>query len=86
MVSIIAFGKPCSGAKTLGREHSIGTLINDFENLGIVLYSTEMFSGKICSGKWRKGGGGFMRKGIVYKCSPDQLTRATTITLVWDGA
>jgi hypothetical protein len=54
IVSIIAFGKPCSGAKTLGWEHSIGTLINDFENLGIVLYSTEMFSEKICSGKWRK--------------------------------
>jgi hypothetical protein len=78
--------KPCSGAKkNLGWEHSIGTLKNDFENLGIVLYSTEMFSGKICSGRWRKGGG-FMKKGIVYKCSPDQLTRATTITLVWDGA
>jgi hypothetical protein len=86
MVSIIAFGKPCSGPKTLGWEHSIGTFIIDFENLGIVLYSTKMFSGKICSGKWRKGGGGFMRKGIVYKCSPDQLTRATMITLVWDGA
>jgi hypothetical protein len=46
MVSIIAFGKLCSGAKTLGWEHSIGTLKNDFENLGIVLYSTEVFSGK----------------------------------------
>jgi hypothetical protein len=46
MISIIAFGKPCSGAKTLGWEHSNGTLKNDFENLGIVLYSTEVFSGK----------------------------------------
>jgi hypothetical protein len=46
MVSIIAFGKLCSGAKTLGWEHSDGTLKNDFENLGKVLYSTEMFSGK----------------------------------------
>jgi hypothetical protein len=46
MVSIIAFGKLCSGAKTLGWEHSNGNLKNDFENLGIVLYSTEMFSGK----------------------------------------
>jgi hypothetical protein len=33
-----------------------------------------------------KRGGGFMKEGIAYKCSPDQLTRATTITLVWDGA
>jgi hypothetical protein len=46
MVSSIAFGKPCSGAKTLGWEHSIGTLINNFKNLGIVLYSAEMFLGK----------------------------------------
>jgi hypothetical protein len=46
MVSIIAFGKLCTGAKTIGREHSNGTLKNDFENHGIVLYSTETFSGK----------------------------------------
>jgi hypothetical protein len=46
MVSIIAFGKLYSGAKTLGWEHSNGTSKNDFENLGIVLYSTEMFLGK----------------------------------------
>jgi hypothetical protein len=46
MVSITAFGKICSGANTLGWEHSNGTLKNDFKNLGIVLYSTEMFSGK----------------------------------------
>jgi hypothetical protein len=36
--------------------------------------------------KMEKGEGGFMEKGIVYKCSPNQLTPATTITLVWDGA
>jgi hypothetical protein len=39
-------GKLCSGAKTLGWEHSNGTLKNGFENLGIVLYSTEVFLGK----------------------------------------
>jgi hypothetical protein len=33
-----------------------------------------------------EGVGGFLKEGIVYKCSPDQLTRATMITLVWDGA
>jgi hypothetical protein len=86
MVNIIAFVKLCSGAKTLGWEHSNVTLKNVFENLGIVLYSTEVFSGKCVLEKWRKGGGGFMKVGIVYKCLPDQLTRATTITLVWDGA
>jgi hypothetical protein len=31
--------------KTLGWEHSNGTLKNDFENLGIVLYATEKFLG-----------------------------------------
>jgi hypothetical protein len=46
MVSIIAFRKLCSGAKTLGWEHSNRTLKNDFKNLGIVLYSIEMFLGK----------------------------------------
>jgi hypothetical protein len=47
MVSIIAFGKLCGGAKTLGWEHSNGTLKKiDFENLGVVLYSTEVFSAK----------------------------------------
>jgi hypothetical protein len=43
MVSIIASGELCSGAKALGWEHSNGTLKSDFENLGIVLYSTECF-------------------------------------------
>jgi hypothetical protein len=44
MVSIKTFGKPCSGAKTLGWEYSIGYLENIFENLGIEPYSNEMFS------------------------------------------
>jgi hypothetical protein len=39
----MAFGQTCSGAKTLGWEHSNGTLKNDFENLGVVLYSTDGF-------------------------------------------
>jgi hypothetical protein len=46
MVSTIAFGKLCGGAKTLGWEHSNGNMKNDFKNLGVVLYSTEVFSGK----------------------------------------
>jgi hypothetical protein len=33
-------------SKTLGWEYSNGTLKNDFENLGKVLYSIEMFLGK----------------------------------------
>jgi hypothetical protein len=54
MDSIIAFGKPCGGAKTLGWEHSNGTLKNDFENLGVVLYSTKVFSGKCVLENGRK--------------------------------
>jgi hypothetical protein len=44
MVSIMTFGKPCSGAKTLSWDHSIWEFENVFENLGIVPYSNEMFS------------------------------------------
>jgi hypothetical protein len=43
MVSIIAFGKPCSGAKTLGWEHSNWDFKNVFENLGIRNYSIDGF-------------------------------------------
>jgi hypothetical protein len=43
MVSIMAFGKTCSGAKTLGWEHSNGTLKNGFENLGMECYSIDGF-------------------------------------------
>jgi hypothetical protein len=81
MVSIIAFGKLYSGAK---KNSTLGTLKwdlkNDFENLRIVLYSTHFLFRKICS-----GGGGFMKKGIVYKCSPNQFIPCNHITLVWDG-
>jgi hypothetical protein len=40
MVSIMAFDKPCSGAKTLGWDTQMD-LENDFENLGIGSYSIE---------------------------------------------
>jgi hypothetical protein len=87
MVSIIAFGKLCGGAKTLGWEHSNGTLKKKWfrKPWNSALFHRSVLR-KMCSGKWRKGGGGFMKEGIAYKCSPNQLTRATTITLVWDGA
>jgi hypothetical protein len=44
MINIMTLGKPCSGEKTLGWEHSIWAFENIFENLGIVPYSNEMFS------------------------------------------
>jgi hypothetical protein len=32
------------------------------------------------------GVGGFLKSGIVYKCSPNQLFTCNHITPVWDGA
>jgi hypothetical protein len=52
MVSIMTFGKPCSGAKTLGWEHSQRILKNAFEKPWGNIYSTEMFS-KMVLDKWR---------------------------------
>jgi hypothetical protein len=43
MVSIIAFGKLCGGAKTLGWEHSKGTFKNVFKNLGVVITPLKCF-------------------------------------------
>jgi hypothetical protein len=43
MVSIVAFEKLCSGAKTLGLGHSKDFEKNDFENLGMGSYSIEGF-------------------------------------------
>jgi hypothetical protein len=39
MISIVTFGKPCSGAKTLGWEHSNGIS----KNLGMDCYSIDGF-------------------------------------------
>jgi hypothetical protein len=64
----------------------MGFLKNDFENLGKVLYSTEMFSGNYFIENGEKGGGGFMKRGIVYNYSPNQFIPCSHITLVWDGA
>jgi hypothetical protein len=84
MVSIIAFGKLCSGAKTLGWEHLNGTLKNDFKNLGIVLYSSKMFSGKYVLENGGRRSWWFYKKALVFLCSrSEQLTRATT--LPWCG-
>jgi hypothetical protein len=52
MVSIMAFGQTCSGAKTLGWEHSNGTLKNYFENLGVVLCSTDGFQKCVLKIMW----------------------------------
>jgi hypothetical protein len=52
MVSINAFRKLVVEPKTLGWEHSKEILKNDFENLRVVFYSTEMFS-EMGFYKWR---------------------------------
>jgi hypothetical protein len=39
----------------------LGLYKKNFENLGIVPYSIEMFSKKLFFGKWRKQGGGFIK-------------------------
>jgi hypothetical protein len=33
-----------------------------------------------------EGVGGFLKKGIVYKCSPNQLPPCNNISLEWDEA
>jgi hypothetical protein len=43
LISSKAFGKLCSGAKTLGWEHSNGTLKMISKNLGMECYSIDGF-------------------------------------------
>jgi hypothetical protein len=70
MVSIKVLGKHVVEPKTLGWENSS-------------IYSTEMFSGKYVLEKWSWTWElkelVIYKSGIVYKCSPNQLTRATTL-------
>jgi hypothetical protein len=65
MVSIEAFGKLVVEPKTLGWENSKEILKMLFENLGVVFYSTEMFS-EMDLYKWswkgEKGVGGFIKR------------------------
>jgi hypothetical protein len=87
MVSIMTFGKPYSGAKTLGWEHPIWEFENVFKNLGIVPYSNEIFSEMRFFKKMEeKGDGGFNEKALRISVRQTNLTHATIITLVWDGA
>jgi hypothetical protein len=89
MVSIMIFGKLCSGAKTLGREHSNGSLKNDFENLGMECYSIDGFQNEFENmvGMFIpeiEGMKKFYKKALVVLSSRlEQLTHATT--LPWYG-
>jgi hypothetical protein len=75
--------------KTLGWEHSLEDFERVFENLGVVTTPLKCFSKGFINMELDlgdKGVGGFMKSGIVYKCSPNQLLPCNHITLVWDGA
>jgi hypothetical protein len=64
MVSIVVFGNPCNGAKTLGWDHSKKNFGNVFENLGVVSTPLKCFqkwfwtNGVGHGGKWS---GGFIK-------------------------
>jgi hypothetical protein len=88
MASIKVFGKPCSGAKNSRMGTFQEILGKVFENLGVEFYFTKMFSRKwfymdgVEKEKRRRR---FYKSGIVYKCSPNQLTRATTLAQYGTG-
>jgi hypothetical protein len=86
MVSIKVFGKLVVEPKTLG----LGILSGkDFKKPWSSCYSIEMFTNGFINMELDMGDGGvggFMKNGIVYKCSPNQLLPCNHITPVWDGA
>jgi hypothetical protein len=89
MVSIKVFGKLVVEPKTLGWEHSLERFRKCFRKPWSSHYSTEMFSNCFINMELDmrdKGLGGFMKSGIVYKCSPNQLLPCNHIAPVWDGA
>jgi hypothetical protein len=91
MISIMTFGKLCSGAKTLGREHSNGSLkmiSKTLEWSAIPLMDFKKMSFKI---RWDVypgvGGRSFLEMTLVItKCSLRTINLCNHITLVWDGA
>jgi hypothetical protein len=87
MVSIKVLGKHVVEPKTLGWENSQKSFENVFRKPWSSIYSTEMFLGKYVLEKWSWTWElkelVIYKSGIVYKCSPNQLTHATT--LPWYG-
>jgi hypothetical protein len=90
MVSIEVFGKLVVEPKTLGLGILFGKIFeNVFEHFGVVATPLKCFTNGFINmvlDKGDEGVGGFLKNGIVYKCSPNQLFPCNHITPVWDGA
>jgi hypothetical protein len=94
MVSIMSFGKFCSGAKkNLGWEHSMGISENDYENLGMGNYSIDGFQKMSFEKQGRDENPGvegrrFFSKMtlVITKCSLRTINPCNHITLEWDGS
>jgi hypothetical protein len=76
MVSIVTFGKTCSGAKN-SRTGTLnfGLYKKDFENLGIVLWCFQ----ELCFRKWRKGEGGFIKVALCISVHQTNYFCATIL-------
>jgi hypothetical protein len=89
MVSIKVLGKLVVEPKNLGWENSQESFENCLQKPWSSIYSTKMFSNGFRNMKMDLGAtgvGSFLKDGIVYKCSPNQLLLYNHITPVWDGA
>jgi hypothetical protein len=89
MVSIKVLEKLVVEPKTLGWENSRESFENCLQKPWSSIYSTEMISNGFRNMKMDLGAtrvGSFIKDGIVYKCSPNQLLPCNHITPVWDGA
>jgi hypothetical protein len=56
LISSKSFGKPSSGAKTLGWEHSKSFLKNVFENLGVACTPLKCFTKRLLANDDAHGG------------------------------
>jgi hypothetical protein len=89
MISIKVVGKLVVEPKTLGLEYSLERFRKSLCKPWSSCYSIEMFSNGFINMELDMGDEGvgeFLKNGIVYKCSPNQLLPCNHITPVWDGA